>query len=72
MVESYRIPALDGDIGYVEDFILEEPGWSILYLEVNTRNWLPGKHVLLAPAWIQEVDWAKMAVSVKLKQQAKM
>jgi len=69
-VESYSIQALDGDIGHVEGFILEEPGWAIRYLEVDTRNWLPGKHVLVAPTWIEQVDWAKQAVAVKLKREA--
>ena len=69
-VESYSIQTHDGDIGHVVDFILEEPGWVIRYLEVDTRNWLPGKHVLLAPTWIGEVDWAKQDVKAKLNREA--
>ncbi len=69
-VKNYSIHVLDGDIGHVEDFILEEPGWAIRYLMVDTRNWLPDKHVLIAPAWIQQVDWAKQEVAVILKREA--
>ena len=50
----------------VRDFILEEPGWAVRYLEVDTRNWLPGKKLLVAPAWIQEVDWTEQEVQVDL------
>jgi uncharacterized protein YrrD len=68
-VNGYAIHARDGNIGHVEDFILEEPEWSIRYLVVDTRNWLPGKHVLIAPAWIEKVDWSKQEVAVKLKRE---
>lgn len=69
-VKNYSIRARDGDTGHVEDYILEEPGWAIRYLEVDTRKWLPGKHVLIAPTWIERVDWATQKVMVKLKREA--
>jgi len=69
-VKSYSIRTRDGDIGYVEDFIVEEPGWRIRYLEIGTGNWLLGKHVLLAPAWIERVDWALQEVTVSLGREA--
>jgi len=65
-VTEYYINAHDGNIGHVEDFIVEERSWAIRYLEVDTRNWLPGKHVLVHPAWIQQVDWEKQTVTVDL------
>ncbi|MBV1915979.1 MAG: PRC-barrel domain-containing protein [Pseudomonadales bacterium] len=65
-VEAYQLHARDGEIGHVEDFILEDPGWAIRYLEIDTRNWLPGKHVLISPTWIQLVDWAENEVKVNL------
>lgn len=69
-VTHYSIHTRDGDLGHVEDFILEEPGWAIRYLEVDTRNWLPGKHVLIDPTWIDRVDWEKREVAVALKRVA--
>lgn len=69
-VTGYYIHARDGDIGHVEDFILEDPAWTIRYLEVETRNWLPGKNVLIAPTWIQHVDWARKEVRVDLSRDA--
>ena len=32
--------------------------WVIRYMEVATRNWWPGKKVLVSPAWIERVAWA--------------
>lgn len=65
-VASYHIAATDGDIGHVEDFILEDDSWTVRYLAIDTRNWLPGKKVLVSPQWISSIDWAKGKVHVNL------
>ena len=41
-VAGYHIHAVDGEIGHVEDFLLEVADWSIHYLVVDTKNWWPG------------------------------
>jgi hypothetical protein len=64
-VTGYSIQASDGEIGHVDDFILEEGSW-IRYLVVGTGNWLPGKRVLLSPQWIDGVSWANRIVSTTL------
>jgi hypothetical protein len=46
-LEGQHIQALDGEIGHITDFILEDQSWVIRYLVVDTRNWLPGKKVLI-------------------------
>lgn len=69
---GYHIQATDGEIGHVEDFILDDETWTIRYMVVNTRNWLPGRKVLVAPAWINSIDWAESKVSVSMtKEQVK-
>ena len=65
-VTGYHIQALDGAIGHVEDFILDDDLWSIGFLVVSTRNWLPGRKVLMDPEWIKQVDWADAKVVVAL------
>jgi hypothetical protein len=61
-VMAYRIEASDGAIGHVEDFILDDEAaddglWEFRYLVVDTRNWLPGRKVLVAPRWADEVRY---------------
>jgi uncharacterized protein YrrD len=63
-VRGYRIHATDGDIGHVDDFIVDDANWAIRYLVVDTRNWLPGRKVLLACDWIEEVSWPDTRVAV--------
>ncbi len=63
-VTGYHIQATDGDIGHVEDFLVDDHSWAIRYMLVDTTNWWAGKKVLVAPAWIERVDWAESKVHV--------
>lgn len=69
-VAGYHIEATDGDIGHVEDFIVDDESWEIRYMVVDTRNWLPGKKVLVAPRWIDRVSWEESKVYVSLTREA--
>jgi hypothetical protein len=37
---------------------------------VATRNWWPGKKVLISPAWIERVSWADSKVYAGLSREA--
>lgn len=65
-VSGYHIRTSDGEIGHVDDFVMDDETWAVRYLLVNTHNWWPGKHVLLAPAWISAVNWSDRTVDVDL------
>jgi sporulation protein YlmC with PRC-barrel domain len=65
-VTGYRIQARDGEIGHVQDFIVDDETWAINYLVVDTRNWLPGRKVLVSPNWIEAVNWAETKVHIDL------
>jgi hypothetical protein len=60
------VQASDDDVGHVEDFLVDDRTWAIRYLLVDTRNWLPGRKVLIAPAWIRSVSWEESKVHVDL------
>jgi hypothetical protein len=68
-VANYFIAATDGGIGHAEDFIVEDDSWTIRYLVIDTRNWLPGKKVLVSPQWISLIDWAQGKVHVNLSRE---
>lgn len=65
-VTGYHLEAGDGGIGHVEDFLLDDQSWDIRYLVIDTRNWWPGKKVLVAPQWITHVSWAESKVFTDL------
>lgn len=66
-VAGYKIHASDGQIGHVEDFIADNEKWVIRYIMVDTRNWLPGKKVIISPKWINEINWTDSRVTVDVK-----
>ncbi|MDD2321401.1 MAG: PRC-barrel domain-containing protein [Geobacteraceae bacterium] len=66
VVSGYHIQAEDGEIGHVEDFIIDDETWAIRYLIVDTQNWWPGKKVLVSPQWIERVSWTESKVFVNL------
>jgi hypothetical protein len=67
---NYRINASDGEIGHVEDFIVDSDDWIIRYLVVNTRNWLSGKNVIISPEWIKNISWAESTVTASMRMAA--
>jgi len=69
-VTGYDIDASDGEIGHVDGFVVDDEAWAIRYMEVATRNWLPGKKVLVSPAWIERVSWTQSKVYVGLSREA--
>src|SRR5690606_21375822 len=69
-VLGYHIEATDGDIGHVEDFLVDESSWAILYMVVDTRNWWPGKKTLVAPERIESIRWNDSRVRVDLSREA--
>jgi len=68
-VIGYHIAANDGDIGHVEDFFADDSEWHIHYMMIDTRNWLPGRKVLIAPKWTQSVNWSESKVHIDMTQQ---
>ena len=68
-VGGHHIQAADGEIGHVEDFIIDDDTWAIRYLVVDTRNWWPGRQVLVSPQWIERVSWGESKVFVNLSRE---
>jgi uncharacterized protein YrrD len=68
-VIGYHIQATDGKIGHVEDFIIDLISLIIRYMIVDTRDWLPGRKVLVSPAWVENVSWGDSKVYVNLTQE---
>ena len=56
-VMGYHIHAVDGEIGHVENFMIDDADWSIHYFIVDTRNWWFGQHVLISPLAVKTIAW---------------
>jgi len=66
-VSGYQIAAGDGEIGHAVDFVIDDKSWNVCYFEIDTGHWLPGKRVLLNPAWIEEINWHRKSLIVDLR-----
>jgi len=67
---GFALQARDGEIGHVEDLILDDATWTIRYMVVDTQNWWPGKLVLISPLWIDKIDWADRKVTVLMTRES--
>jgi hypothetical protein len=69
-VTGYHIDAVDGEIGHVDSYLMDDEAWAIRYVEVATRNWWPGRKVLISPAWVERVSWTDSRVYVGLTRES--
>jgi sporulation protein YlmC with PRC-barrel domain len=63
-VTGYIIHATDGEIGHVEDFVIDDENWTVRHIVVKTGNWFLERKVLISTAWIKSVDWAEGCVNL--------
>ncbi|WP_071145260.1 PRC-barrel domain-containing protein [Bacteroides ihuae] len=68
-VDGYSIQANNGEIGHVEDFIINDETWEIVYLVIDTKNWWPGKKVLVSPRWMEQVSFDESKLVVNLSRE---
>jgi hypothetical protein len=65
-LKGFAIAARDRDIGHVDDFIIDDERWMIGYVVVDTRNWLPGKKVIVPPSRMKKIDWRTGKIHAEL------
>jgi uncharacterized protein YrrD len=69
-VIGYHIEAQDGSIGHIDDLLFDERSWTIHHAVVDTRNWLPGRLVLIETARIAGIDWDARQARVEATRKA--
>jgi sporulation protein YlmC with PRC-barrel domain len=65
-VNGAYVQTTDGEMGHVEDLIIDGDTWAIRYLIISAQNWWPGKRVLVSPQWIQRVMWERWEIFIGL------
>ena len=65
-MRGFHIVATDGEIGHVDDFLVDPGSWAIRYLVVDTSNWIGGKSVLISPSVVGVVDSPDKEIRVKM------
>jgi sporulation protein YlmC with PRC-barrel domain len=67
---GYHVRAVDGEIGQVEDFLVETESWAIRYVVVRSGHRLDGHHVLVSPEWVTRVSWEGRRLETDLSHEA--
>lgn len=66
-VRGYRMHGADSKIGQVEDIIVDDEDWQIIYLIVDTSRWLPwSKSVVLSINWVKSISFMNSEMQVNL------
>ena len=63
-LEGYEVRGTDGELGRLEDFILDEASWHLGYLEVKAGEWLLCRSVLVPTRWVKSISWANRRVNL--------
>jgi uncharacterized protein YrrD len=66
-VIGYQIHTKDGDIGHIDDILIDDETWAIRYFVLNTSNWWLGHTVLISPQWITDISWSDETISLDLQ-----
>ncbi len=64
-VNGYQIMAVDGTIGHVCDFIVDDKSWAIQQLVIKTGGWLSQTKVLLGTADVTKISYEESMVHVR-------
>ncbi|HYX37377.1 MAG TPA: PRC-barrel domain-containing protein [Oligoflexus sp.] len=69
-LKNYGLRAADGDIGQVEDLLIEPESWRITHMIVDARLWWPGGLVAIDRGMIEDIMWSdhKIVVAMTRKQ----
>jgi PRC-barrel domain len=68
---GYQVNALEGDVGTLTDFIVEDEDWNIRYMVVDISTWLGSeKQILVALEWVNNIDVSRKEVLIDLSQDA--
>lgn len=65
-IRGFSVGATDGNIGEVDDFVIDDDAWHLRYAIVDTAKWLPGKKVMLPIPIIQSIQEDDSVVRVEV------
>jgi hypothetical protein len=65
-IRGFHILAADGEIGHVDEFLVDGRDWSVRYLVVDTSNWIGGRSVLISREVVDAIDSPNRKIRVRL------
>jgi hypothetical protein len=65
-VTGYPIKAIDGEIGHVSSFLVDDRSWAIRDMVVETGHWYSGKEIRIPVGEIERISYMEAQVIVNL------
>jgi hypothetical protein len=65
-VTGFHIQAVDGVIGHVSGFLVDNESWEINELVVEAGHWYSGKEIRIAPSKVERISYEESTVFVSL------
>ena len=59
---AYKVKSSDGDLGSMDDLVVEDANWFIRFLVLSAGNWFEGQKLLVATRWVGSISWANKEV----------
>jgi len=69
-VRGYQIQTIEGPIGHVIDFMIDDKSWAIRGLLVDTCHWFRGKEIVISPEHVTGISYEESKVFVDVSKQA--
>lgn len=68
-MQGWRVHALDGELGRVEELLFDDEHWIVRSVVLETGNWLASRKVLLSPLVFTNFNDLEKTVGVSLTQE---
>ncbi|WP_141734063.1 hypothetical protein [Oligoflexus tunisiensis] len=65
-VRKYGLRATDGDLGILEDLLIEPESWRVTHVIADARRWWPGGEVVIDRGLVQNIDWYDQKIEVAM------
>jgi hypothetical protein len=65
-VIGYNIQSIDGEIGHVSSFLVDDKSWAIHELVIETGHWYSGKEILIPTGKVKRISYEEAKVFVGL------
>ena len=65
-VTGYHIQSVDGEIGHVNSFLVDDKSWAIHELVIETGHWYSGKEILIPTSKVKRISYEESKVFASL------
>ncbi|HYX32265.1 MAG TPA: hypothetical protein VE954_04075 [Oligoflexus sp.] len=65
-VKKYALRATDGDIGELDDLLIEPETWRITHVIADARKWWPGGQVVIDRGLVEDISWNDRNIVVSM------